>query len=130
MQKWKLGSGGAAESQWSWGDEGVLDLGLAENEFGCWDLRAGFGQGRLGRQLLTPKGDKRGYYVCPLISAADNALINPASLSSHYASVDVNEYHLRRMVLGVPEGFREIVPGVALPLESDMDIHGGGELLC
>lgn len=60
MRKWKLGSGGAAESQWSWGDEGVLDLGLAENEFGCWDLRAGFGQGNLGRQLLTPKGDKRG----------------------------------------------------------------------
>lgn len=71
-----------------------------------------------------------GSYGCPLTSAADNALNNSASLSSHYDSVDVNEYHLRRMVLGVPEGFREIVPGVALPLESDMDIHGGGELLC
>jgi hypothetical protein len=31
------------------------------------------------------------------------------------------------MLLGVPEGPEEIVPMSALPLESCMDIHGGGE---
>lgn len=38
------------------------------------------------------------------------------------------EYSLRRMLLGVPEGSNEVVPGTALPLESCMDLHGGGEL--
>ena len=36
------------------------------------------------------------------------------------------EYYLRRMLLGVPEGANEMVPEHALPLESCMDIHGGG----
>lgn len=31
------------------------------------------------------------------------------------------------MLLGLPEGPEELVPGQALPLESSMDIHGGGE---
>lgn len=39
--------------------------------------------------------------------------------------VGLREYTRRRMLLGVPEGDAEIVPGHALPLESDMDVHGG-----
>jgi hypothetical protein len=31
------------------------------------------------------------------------------------------------MLLGLPEGPGEITPGSALPLESSMDIHGGGQ---
>ena len=31
------------------------------------------------------------------------------------------------MQLGIPEGAEEIVPGSALPMESCMDLHGGGE---
>ena len=37
-------------------------------------------------------------------------------------------YHLHRMLLGVPEDQAEIQAGVSLPLESSMDIQGGGEL--
>jgi hypothetical protein len=29
-------------------------------------------------------------------------------------------------MLGLPEGPSELVPGSALPLESSMDVHGGG----
>ncbi|WVR03195.1 hypothetical protein IAU60_000186 [Kwoniella sp. DSM 27419] len=103
IRTWKLGSGGAAESQWSWdGDARGAELG--EGEVGCWDLRAGWGG--LGRQVLVSKGKK-------------------PSLSSSFDDAAVDEYHLRRMLLGVPEGPEEIVPGSALPLESCMDIHGG-----
>jgi hypothetical protein len=52
-----------------------------------------------------------------------------ASLAASHDVVDTDEYTLHRMLLGVPEGPNEIIPGSALPLESDMDIHGGGELL-
>ncbi|GMK56954.1 hypothetical protein CspeluHIS016_0307940 [Cutaneotrichosporon spelunceum] len=113
---WRFGNGGAAERIWSWGEEGeggpggmgppgMAPLNLGAGELGCWDLRAGFGPGGLGRQLFVPKGQR------------------PSVLSSHELASSV-EYDLRRMVLGVPEG-SEIVPGTALPLESDMDIHGG-----
>lgn len=53
----KLGSGGAAEATWTWND--YRDLGLADGEIGCWDLRAGFGPDALGRQVLVPKGRSR-----------------------------------------------------------------------
>jgi hypothetical protein len=49
-----------------------------------------------------------------------------ASLSSSHDEVSTEDYHLHRMLLGLPEGPSEIVPGSALPLESSMDIHGGG----
>ena len=40
--------------------------------------------------------------------------------------VPEGEYHLRRMIMGIPEGPEELHPGAALPLESCMDIQGGG----
>jgi hypothetical protein len=49
-----------------------------------------------------------------------------ASLSSSHEEVSTEDYHLHRMLLGLPEGPSEVVPGSALPLESSMDIHGGG----
>jgi folate-binding Fe-S cluster repair protein YgfZ len=52
-----------------------------------------------------------------------------ASLSSSHEEVSTEDYHLHRMQLGLPEGPSEIVPGSALPLESSMDIHGGGTSL-
>jgi hypothetical protein len=56
---WRFGSGGAAESQWSW-PNGVRDLGLAEGEVGCWDLRLGWsGTHGAARQILTPRGQAR-----------------------------------------------------------------------
>ena len=39
---------------------------------------------------------------------------------------DVEQYDLHRMLLGVPDGHHEIQPGVSLPLESCMDVQGGG----
>jgi hypothetical protein len=115
---WKSGSGGANESQWSW-PEGVRPLGLGEDEIGCWDLRAGLGM----RQLLVPKGQQRESGLKCQLNNADSL----ASISSDHEEVSTEEYHLHRMVLGLPEGPSEVVPGAALPLESSMDIHGGGE---
>lgn len=44
---------------------------------------------------------------------------------AEHDEVPASAYTLRRTSLGVPEGSREIVPGQALPLESDLDLHGG-----
>ncbi|OXH41736.1 mitochondrial protein [Cryptococcus neoformans] len=103
IRTWKMGSGGASESHWDWAG-GVRDLGLRDNEVGCWDLRAGWPH--MGRQLLVPKGEK------------------PSLATSHDLG-NIDDYELHRMLLGVPEGPAEILPGQALPLESCMDIHGG-----
>lgn len=40
---------------------------------------------------------------------------------------DANAYLLRRMLNGVPEGHQEMIPNSSLPLESCMDVMGGGE---
>jgi len=47
-------------------------------------------------------------------------------MASTFDSASTENYHLHRMLLGVPEGPGEIVPGSALPLESCMDVQGGG----
>lgn len=114
---WRPGSGGANESQWSW-PKGVRSLGLSEAEIGCWDLRAGLGM----RQLLIPKGQNRESAAYAI------SLMFSASLSANHDEASTEDYHLYRMLLGLPEGPSEIVPGAALPLESSMDIHGGGKL--
>lgn len=59
------------------------------------------------------------------MSAFCGSSLTAASLTSSYDQATIDEYNLRRVALGVPEGIEEIVPGQALPLESDMDIHGG-----
>ncbi|WVQ82624.1 hypothetical protein IAT38_004756 [Cryptococcus sp. DSM 104549] len=100
---WKIGSGGAAESHWSW-DGGVRDVGTSKDERGCWDLRAGWYN--MGRQLVVPKGTK-------------------PTLASSHDQASAEDYRIHRTLLGVPEGPAEILPGSALPLESCMDIHGG-----
>ncbi|WWC67216.1 uncharacterized protein I206_101123 [Kwoniella pini CBS 10737] len=106
IRNWKFGSGGASESQWFWPNDEIRDLELNENEIGCWDLRVGFSYRGMGRQILVPKGVK-------------------PSLCSTHDLVETEDYHLRRMLLGIPEGPQEIIPGSALPLESCMDLHGG-----
>ncbi|KIR31568.1 hypothetical protein I310_03621 [Cryptococcus deuterogattii CA1014] len=111
IRTWKMGSGGASESHWDW-EGGIRDLGLRDDEAGCWDLRAGWP--RMGRQLLVPKGEKR-----------VNTEGGSASLATSHDLGNVHDYELHRMLLGVPEGPKEILPGQALPLESCMDIHGG-----
>ncbi|GHJ85105.1 hypothetical protein NliqN6_1507 [Naganishia liquefaciens] len=105
---WKFGSGGAAEPQWEFQEEAWKEIqrGLREGEVGCWDLRGGWGQEGMGRRLLVKKGET------PLFGS-DHDIGNS------------NDYNLRRMLLGVPEGPAEIIPGSALPLESCMDVTNG-----
>ena len=124
---WRIGSGGAAESSWKWNEGNSADVGLREGEIGCWDLRAGFGIEGMGRQLLIPRGKKRRSYTNLSIGALRRlTVLLLASLMNDHDEVPTDEYHLHRMKLGIPEGPQEIVPGSALPLESCMDVHGGG----
>jgi Cys-tRNA synthase (O-phospho-L-seryl-tRNA:Cys-tRNA synthase) len=50
-----------------------------------------------------------------------------ASFASDHDTADVNAYLLRRMSNGVPEGPNELIAGTSLPLESCMDVMGGGQ---
>lgn len=54
-------------------------------------------------------------------------LLLTASSSSDHDMADANAYLLRRMLNGVPEGHQEMIPNTSLPLESCMDVMGGGE---
>lgn len=51
-----------------------------------------------------------------------------ASLAAGHEVATADDYELHRMLLGLPEGPDELIPGQALPLESSMDLHGGGEI--
>lgn len=126
IRTWKMGSGGASESHWDW-ESGIRDLGLRDDEAGCWDLRAGWPH--MGRQLLVPKGEKRTLSLYLDILKGVNTEGKSASLATSHDLGNVHDYELHRMLLGVPEGPKEILPGQALPLESCMDIHGGGKLI-
>lgn len=126
IRTWKMGSGGASESHWDW-EGGIRDIGLRDNEAGCWDLRAGWP--RMGRQLLVPKGEKRTLSLYLDIPKGVNTEGKSASLATSHDLGNIHDYELHRMLLGVPEGPKEILPGQALPLESCMDIHGGGKLI-
>jgi hypothetical protein len=53
-------------------------------------------------------------------------LRSSALFSSDHDIGRSSDYDLRRMLLGVPEGPKEIIPGSALPLESCMDVTNGG----
>jgi hypothetical protein len=57
--------------------------------------------------------------------ASRTSLMTAGLLSTH-SEVSQDEYDLYRMIYGLPESPEEIVPGSALPLESCMDVHGGG----
>lgn len=61
-KRWKMGSGGAAEVTWDMGEESVGHLGLENEQVGSWDLRAGWGQGSMGKRLLVRKGDRRKFF--------------------------------------------------------------------
>ncbi|KAK3401043.1 hypothetical protein B0T20DRAFT_159890 [Sordaria brevicollis] len=57
-------------------------------------------------------------------------IVNQASSSSSspLSTGDLtpeSTYHLRRFLLGIPEGQSEIISGTALPLESNMDVMNG-----
>jgi hypothetical protein len=131
---WKFGSGGAAEITWNMkGEESLARLGTGDGEIGSWDLRGGWGEGSMGKRFLVRKGDKREHTLCRRSGTAGYFVLKPtlllltASSSSDHDMADANAYLLRRMLNGVPEGHQEMIPNVSLPLESCMDVMGGGE---
>ena len=49
----------------------------------------------------------------------------PPEANSH-DTVTEEDYTIHRIVLGVPEGSREIIPGASFPMEANFDVMGGG----
>lgn len=47
--------------------------------------------------------------------------------SGSFEELDANEYTIRRLLHGLPEGTDDIWPEVSLPLESNFDYMNGGE---
>jgi len=99
LLRYKLRSKVAIREADDWAAWSVWNgAGVGDGELGGVDPRApGF-----GARMLLPRG------------AAPNG-----------QEVGPTQYQLRRIVHGVPEGASEIVPGVALPLESNMDLSCG-----
>jgi hypothetical protein len=60
------------------------------------------------------------------VAWASRTFLMTAGLLSTHSEVSQDEYDLHRMITGLPESPEDIVPGSALPLESCMDVHGGG----
>ncbi|KIK65334.1 hypothetical protein GYMLUDRAFT_193787, partial [Collybiopsis luxurians FD-317 M1] len=62
----------------------------------------------MGYRLLVQKGFRR-------ITAAQ---------ASHHDEVPEDAYNLHRIIHGVPEGHRDIVPNIAFPMDSNLDLMG------
>ncbi|KAI5854559.1 putative aminomethyl transferase [Tricharina praecox] len=98
LRRYKLRSKVAIREVEDWGAWSVWDGSAAAGDLGGVDPRApGFG----ARVVL------------------------PAGARPQGEEVGATEYMLRRIMYGVAEGAREIVPGTALPLESNMDLAHG-----
>jgi folate-binding Fe-S cluster repair protein YgfZ len=56
-------------------------------------------------------------------------LVDVASIlpSNEYSELAPEEYTIRRLLQGVPEGVDDIWPEQALPLESNLDYMNGGK---
>ena len=51
--------------------------------------------------------------------------VKPPEAATH-DTVTEDDYMIHRIVRGVPEGSREIIPGVSFPMEANLDVMGGG----
>ena len=51
--------------------------------------------------------------------------VKPPEVETH-DTVTEEDYTIHRIVRGVPEGSREIIPGVSFPMEANLDVMGGG----
>ena len=51
--------------------------------------------------------------------------LKPPEAETH-DTVTEEDYAIHRIVRGVPEGSREIIPGVSFPMEANLDVMGGG----
>jgi hypothetical protein len=51
--------------------------------------------------------------------------VRPLETGTH-DTVTEEDYTIHRIVRGVPEGSREIIPGASFPMEANLDVMGGG----
>ncbi|KAF9908504.1 ccr4 associated factor [Linnemannia zychae] len=70
---------------------------------GMWDNRA---VNHMGYRVIVPKGQS-------------------LSLPENYKQGTLEEYHVRRIVNGVPEGIDDFIAGTSLPLECNLDYMNG-----
>ncbi|KAG0025883.1 Iron-sulfur clusters incorporation protein [Podila clonocystis] len=49
------------------------------------------------------------------------------NLPENYRRGSLEEYHVRRILNGVPEGMDDFIPGTSLPLECNLDYMNGGK---
>ncbi|KAG0030316.1 ccr4 associated factor [Podila clonocystis] len=49
------------------------------------------------------------------------------TLPENYRRGSLEEYHVRRILNGVPEGMDDFIPGTSLPLECNLDYMNGGK---
>jgi hypothetical protein len=54
-----------------------------------------------------------------------NKGVKPPEIGTHN-TVTEEDYTIHRIVRGVPEGSREIIPGASFPMEANLDVMGGG----
>ena len=103
------GTGGNGNNGWGvhavWGDQenqshdyNKSNKGIGADQIGCMDARA---------------------------PAMGHRVVTPSSADFDAEEVPLENYHLRRILHGVPEGQIEISKETALPLESNLDIMGG-----
>lgn len=50
------------------------------------------------------------------------------SLPESYRQGTLEDYHVRRIMLGVPEGIDDFIAGMSLPLECNLDYMNGGKV--
>ncbi|KAJ3999544.1 Aminomethyltransferase folate-binding domain-containing protein [Lentinula boryana] len=75
----------------------------------------------MGHRLLVRKGDQRTF--SNLIAFAQIYKV-PAPQASDHDGVPQDAYDLHRILHGVPEGHVDIVPNVAFPMDSNLDVMG------
>ena len=52
--------------------------------------------------------------------------VKPPEVGTHDVATE-EDYTIHRIVNGVPEGSREIIPGASFPMEANLDVMGGGK---
>ena len=96
---------------WRWADRSNIPEQLWEEGDTPWGkesllLRDRRGVG-MGQRRLVSKG------------------VEPPEAGTH-DTVTEEDYTIHRIVRGVPEGSREIIPGASFPMEANLDVMGGG----
>lgn len=59
--------------------------------------------------------------------ADSRIFVSTVDLPENYRRGSLEEYHVRRILNGVPEGMDDFIPGTSLPLECNLDYMNGGK---